>query len=336
MLSHRVGSTSVTDLGLGAAQLGNLYHEVSETDALLTVESAWDTGIRYFDTAPHYGLGLSEWRLGHALAQFPREEYVVSTKVGRRLVPSPESAHRMDESFAVRATHTRVWDFSRDGIRRSLDDSLIRLGLDRVDIAYLHDPDEHWAEASTSGVDALVELRDAGIVGAIGVGMNSSGMLAEFVRRCDVDVVMVAGRYTLLDQSAATDLLPLALDRGVAVVAAGVYNSGLLSTDRAAAGAMFDYGRASNDLVERANEIADICAGYGVSLPEAAIGFAFQHPAVVSVVLGARNAEQARVNAARHEKSVPVQLWDELRDAGIILGPEANTPTVSNLSTKGK
>ena len=336
MLSHSVGSASVTELGLGAAQLGNLYHEVSETDALLTVESAWDAGIRYFDTAPHYGLGLSEWRLGHALAQFPRKDYVVSTKVGRRLVPSPASAHRLDESFAVKATHKRVWDFSRDGIRRSLDDSLTRLGLDHVDIAYLHDPDEHWAEASTSGVGALVELRDEGVVRAIGVGMNSSGMLAEFVRQCDVDVVMVAGRYTLLDQSAASDLLPLALDRGVAVVAAGVYNSGLLSTDRAAAGAMFDYGPAPDQLVERANAIADICARFGVSLPEAAIGFVLQHPAVVSVVLGARSAEQARANAARYEKSVPAQLWDELRDAGIMVGPEANTPTASDSLAKGK
>ena len=323
MLSRQRGRTSLTELGLGAAQLGNLYQEVSDSDAALTVQGAWDVGVRYFDTAPHYGLGLSERRLGSALREYPRDDYAVSTKVGRLLIPSPASAESNDSSFVVKATHKRVWDFSRDGIRRSLDDSLTRLGLDRVDVAYLHDPDDHWAEASTSGIDALVELRDEGVVGAIGAGMNSSAMLAEFVRRCDVDCVMIAGRYTLLDQSAGTDLLPLALERGVAVVAAGVYNSGLLSTNRAEAGAMFDYGRASGGLVKRANRIAEICAGFDVSLPEAAIGFALHHPAVLSVVLGARSAEQARTNAARYGKQVPAQLWQELEDAGMLARQDA-------------
>lgn len=326
----------MTELGLGAAQLGNLFQEVSDSDAELTVEGAWSSGVRYFDTAPHYGLGLSERRLGNALRQYPRNDYVVSTKVGRSLIPSPQTAQHDDESFVVKATHKRVWDFSRDGIRRSLDESLNRLGLDRVDIVYLHDPDDHWAEASTSGVDALVELRDEGVVGAIGAGMNSSAILAEFVRQCDIDIAMIAGRYTLLDQSAASDLLPIALERGVAVVAAGVYNSGLLSTDRAAAGATYDYGRASDELVGKANDIADICGRYDVSLSEAAIAFALRHPAVVSVVLGARSAEQARTNAARSEQRVPERLWDDLVDAGIIGGSGDHTQQVAPSAGKGK
>ncbi len=311
----RVGALDLTELGLGAAQLGNLYQEVSDGEALLTVESAWDAGIRYFDTAPHYGLGLSELRLGNALRGRPRGDYVVSTKVGRRLVASPESGHLVDEGFAVNASHKRVWDFSRDGIRRTLDESLGRLGLDRVDIVYLHDPDDHWAEASTTGMDALVELRNEGVVGAVGVGMNSSAMAAEFVKQCDVDIVMIAGRYTLLDQSAAADLLPAALEHGVAVVAAGVYNSGLLSTARLTEGAMFDYAPASIDLVRRAKEIAEICERFDVSLPEAAIAFPLRHPAVASVVLGARSATQAKTNVERYEKQVPDELWGALDEA---------------------
>ncbi|MEV4048288.1 aldo/keto reductase, partial [Streptomyces sp. NPDC049744] len=219
----------LTELGLGAAQLGNLFRETSDADAQGAVDAAWDSGVRYFDTAPHYGLGLSERRLGAALARRPRAEYTVSTKVGRLLVPSPETAHRQDDGgFAVPASFRRVWDFSRDGILRSLEGSLTRLGLDHVDIVYLHDPDDHWRQASTTGVDTLVELRDQGVVKAVGAGMNQAAMLTEFVRRSDVDLVMVAGRHTLLDRSARDELLPLARKRGVGVVAAAGYNSGLL------------------------------------------------------------------------------------------------------------
>ncbi|WP_156037358.1 aldo/keto reductase, partial [Glycomyces tenuis] len=241
--------TRLTELGFGAAQLGNLYRETTEAEASGAVDAAWDAGVRYFDTAPHYGLGLSERRLGAVLAGRPRDEYVLSTKVGRLLVPTPERAHlRDDGGFAVPAAFRREWDFSRDGILRSLEGSLERLGTDRIDIVYLHDPDEHWDEASTGGVQALVELREQGVVSAIGVGMNQSAMPARFVRETDIDVVMCAGRFTLVDRGALADLLPAALDRGVAVVAAAVYNSGLLAEPRPAADARFDYRRGASGL----------------------------------------------------------------------------------------
>jgi D-threo-aldose 1-dehydrogenase len=310
---------AVTEIGLGAAQFGNLYRETTDDEAGAAVEAAWARGIRYFDTAPHYGLGLSERRLGAALARYDRDDFVVSTKVGRLLVPSPETADRLDDDgFVVPAATRRQWDFSRDGILRSFESSLERLGLDRVDIVYLHDPDEHWDAASTTGVDALVELRDQGVVGAIGAGMNQSAMLAEFLRRCDVDVVMVAGRYTLLDHEAEDTLLPLAVARGVGIVAAAVYNSGLLSSARPAADARFDYERARPELVERANIIADACERHSVTLPEAAVAFALRNPAVVSVVLGTRTADQVESNVDRYEARIPEALWSDLRAEGLI------------------
>ena len=310
---------ALTELGLGAAQFGNLYRETTDDEASGAVETAWSRGIRYFDTAPHYGLGLSERRLGAALAAHDRDEYVVSTKVGRLLVPSPETAGRLDDGgFVVPATLRREWDFSRDGILRSFEGSLARLGLDRVDIVYLHDPDEHWEAASTTGIDALVELRDQGVVGAIGAGMNQAAMLAEFVRRCDVDVMMLAGRHTLLEHDALDDLLPLAVDRGVGIVAAGVYNSGLLSVPRPAADAKFDYEQAPAEVVARANAIADVCERFGVTLPDVAVAYPLRHPAVVSVVLGTRTAAQVASNVGRYETPIPDGLWDALRDGGLL------------------
>jgi D-threo-aldose 1-dehydrogenase len=309
----------LTELGLGAAQFGNLFRETTDEEANAAATAAWQRGIRYFDTAPHYGLGLSERRLGAALAKYDRDDFVVSTKVGRLLVPSPETADELDDDgFVVPAVTRRQWDFSRDGILRSFESSLDRLGLDRVDIVYLHDPDDHWQAASTTGVDTLVELREQGVIGAIGAGMNQSAMLAEFVRRCDVDVMMVAGRYTLLDHSAADDLLPLALERGVGVVAAAVYNSGLLSSARPAADAKFDYQAAPPELVARADAVADVCERHGVSLPEAAVAFALRHPAVTSVVLGTRTPHQVESNVARYDVEIPEALWDDLAGEGLI------------------
>lgn len=309
----------LTEIGLGVAQFGNLNRETTDEASNAAVAAAWDAGIRYFDTAPHYGLGLSERRLGAALAGLQRDEYVVSTKVGRALVPTPDRAGELDDGgFRVPATHRRAWDFSRDGILRSLEQSLDRLGLDRVDVVYLHDPDGHWEQASTEGVATLVELRDQGVVGAIGAGMNQSEMLAEFVRRCDIDVVMLANRYTLLEQGALDELLPLALERGVGVVAAAVYNSGLLSRPVVPDDANFDYLPASTELVATARRIAAICEGHGVTLPEAAVQFPLRHPAVVSVVLGTRTAEQAREGVERAEAEIPPALWDDLRAAGIL------------------
>jgi D-threo-aldose 1-dehydrogenase len=306
-------------LGFGAAQIGNLFEATTDDEAAQAVDAAWAGGIRYYDTAPHYGLGLSERRLGAALAGRERAEALVSTKVGRLLVPSPGTADRLDsESFVVSASMRRVWDFSADEVRRSLDASLERLRLDHVDIVFLHDPDDHWHEASGTGIAALGALRDQGVIDAIGVGMNQSAMPAEFVRRHDIDVVMLAGRYTLLDQSALDDLLPLAADRGMRVIAAGVYNSGLLSQPWPTAGATYDYRLASGELIDRASRLAATCQAYGVDLPTAAIHFPLRHPAVASVVVGARTAAQVRINVARSAASVPDDLWVELESSGLV------------------
>ena len=308
----------LTELGLGTSQFGNLYRETTEEEAAEAVDAAWQAGIRYFDTAPHYGLGLSESRIGRLLADRPRDEFVISTKVGRLLVPNQGVAGRDPEGFDVPATMRRVRDFSRDGVLRSLEQSLQRLGLDRVDILYLHDPDEHWEQASKEAVPALVELRDQGVIGAFGVGMNQSEMPARFIRECDVDLVMLAGRYTLLEQGGLEDLLPLADERGVGVVIAGVYNSGLLAQNRPSRNPMYEYQTAPGDLVLRAHQIADVCERYGVTLPDVALAFVRAHPAVLATVVGARTAAQVRSNVARTGVYTPGELWDELRKNGLI------------------
>lgn len=318
--------TVVTGLGLGTAQLGNLGRVTTDEEAHGAVARAWERGIRYLDTAPSYGLGLSERRLGALLAAYPREECTVSTKVGRRLVPSPERAHlRDDEGFDVPADTRREWDLTRDGIRRSIEESLERTGLDRIDIAYLHDPDHVGDEAVATALPALVELRDEGVLGAVGAGMNQSAMLARFVRETDVDVVMLAGRYTLLEQGALADLLPLAVERSVAVVAAAPYNSGILARPRPEPGAHHNYAPADAALVERAHAIADVCERHGVTLPDAALAFPAAHPAVVSVVVGARTAAQVDDAVDRFRTHVPADVWSELREAGL-LDPSAPTP----------
>ncbi|MFI9639988.1 aldo/keto reductase [Micromonospora sp. NPDC051925] len=314
----------LTELGFGAAQGGNLYRATTDEEFATAVDTAWEAGLRYYDTAPHYGLGLSERRLGAALRTRPRDEYVVSTKVGRLLVPSPQGAHRRDpEGFDVAARHRRVWDFSRDGVLRSLESSLERTGLDRVDIVYLHDPDEHWEQAATEAVPALVELRDQGVVRAIGAGMNQSHLLTRFVQETDVDVVMCAGRYTLLEQGALADLLPAAESRGVGVVIAGVYNSGLLSRDQPPADATYNYQQAPPELIARARRIAAVCESYGVTLPQAALAFVRSHPAVVSTVVGLRSGAQVAQTLTRSAADVPAELWPALRTAGL-LGPAAD------------
>ena len=320
MLSRTLRSgVSVTELGMGAAQLGNLFRETTDEESAAAVDAAWDAGIRYFDTAPHYGLGLSERRLGAALAQRPRDEFVLSTKVGRLLVPSGYPEGTVDtEGFAVPATLRREWDLSRDGIRRSLFESLERLGLDRIDIAYLHDPDEHGDQAHAEAIPALIELREEGVLRAVGAGMNQSAMPAEFVRRHDIDLIMLAGRYTLLEQGALDDLLPLAEQRGVGIVAAAVYNSGLLATPRPPADASYNYEQAPAELIARANALADVCEEFGLTLPEAAIAYPLRHPAVVSVVVGVRTAEQAAETARRYGASIPEEFWTALTERGLV------------------
>ena len=314
----RATGVAPTRLSFGGAPLGNLFRETSEQDARAAVDAAWDAGMRYFDTAPHYGLGLSERRVGEALRERPRADYVLSTKAGRLLVDAPGATGQDDEGYAVPATTRRVWDFSRDGVRRSLEESLQRLGLDRVDIVYLHDPDDHEREVLEHGYPALEELRGEGVVGAIGAGMNQAEMLARFARETDMDVLMLAGRYTLLEQGALDDLLPECERRGVAIVAAGVFNSGLLARDRPAAGAKYDYQDAPEELVRRAARIAAVCERHGVSLPSAALAFPLGHPAVVSVCVGARSAAQVHRNAELFGAAVPAGLWAELRAEGLL------------------
>ncbi|MCO1594459.1 aldo/keto reductase [Micromonospora sp. RHAY321] len=319
MRTQRLGRSpvEVTALGFGAAGIGNLYQSVDDDTARRAIDAAWQAGIRYFDTAPHYGLGLSERRLGAALADRPRDEFTVSTKVGRLLVPAPGTAHLTDEAgFDVPADHTRRWDFSADGVRRSLESSLDRLGLDRVDVVLLHDPDEHWRPAVEEAYPALHELRDEGVVGAIGVGMNQWRMLERFVTETDVDTVLLAGRYTLLDQSAAPSLLPRCRERGVSVLAAGVFNSGVLATDDP--GRMYDYRPIPEALYGRATRIAEVCRSHGVTLPQAALAFPARHPAVASLVVGAQTAAQVTRNVDLAAARVPDALWPDLAGAGLV------------------
>jgi len=312
------GDVALTTLSLGCAQLGNLFREVSDADAVATVDRAWQLGVRYFDTAPHYGLGLSERRLGRALSSRPRDAFVLSSKVGRLLEPVDRVEGYDDDGFVVPATHRRVFDFSRDGILRSLSESLERLATDRVDVVYLHDPDDHLTEALRDGFPTLDELRREGVVRAIGAGMNDATRLARLVREADMDVVMLAGRYTLLEQDSLDDLMPLCEARDVAVVAAGVFNSGLLARASPAPGATYDYVEASPELLQRARAIAMVCKRYETTLPAAALAFARAHPAVVSVCVGARSATQIERNADLFEKPVPPDLWAELKATGLL------------------
>jgi D-threo-aldose 1-dehydrogenase len=252
------GRLHLGPLGHGCANIGNLYAAMSDEEADALLEAAWDCGVRYFDTAPHYGLGLSERRLGAFLATRPRDEVVVSTKVGRLLRPSPATAHLQDDEhqFAVPAAQQRVWDASPDGVRRSLDESLERLGLDRVDVLYLHDPEEHGLEAAlATAVPALVDLREQGVVGEVGIGSKSVPALLAGVRTGGLDLVMVAGRYTLVEQPAAHDLLPACWAAGVGVVAAAVYNSGLLSRPAPDTGARYEYGEVPAEVLARAQAV---------------------------------------------------------------------------------
>ncbi|MGN9839134.1 aldo/keto reductase [Nonomuraea sp. H19] len=299
--------------GFGGAPIGNLFQEVPEEQARATIDAAWESGVRLFDTAPHYGLGLSERRLGAALAG--RSGYVLSTKVGRLLVPSSSGGGRDGEGFDVPAELERAWDFSRDGVRRSLEDSLVRLGLPAVDVALIHDPDEHVEQALAAAYPALAELRAQGVVQAIGLGMNQWQVPLRFVQETDIDVVMLAGRYTLLDQS-GSPLLDACAERGVKVLAAGVFNSGILATPKPAG--TYDYQPAPAPLVDRATKIAGICERHGVSLPQAAMAFPLRHPAVASIVLGARAPEEVTANAALWSRPVPENLWEELESEGLL------------------
>jgi D-threo-aldose 1-dehydrogenase len=299
--------------GLGCAQLGNLFHAISDDDAFELLDTAWDLGVRWFDTAPHYGLGLSEQRLGAFLRTKPRHEFTVSTKVGRLLVPNPAGGHdRDDEGFDVPATFRRDWDFSASGVLRSLEASRERLGLDSIDVVLIHDPLDHAAAAIAEAYPALDSLRADGSVRAIGVGTRDTGVLTRFVEETGIDVVMLAGRYTLLDQTALDELFPACARRGVWVLNAGVFNSGVLASPEPSTGATFEYAAAPAGILDRALAIARVCTEHGTSLPAAALAFARAHPVVASIVVGAATAAQARENHALIEAPPPLALWSAL------------------------
>jgi len=312
---------ALTRLGYGAANVGNLFRPLSDEQAWAILEAAWDAGIRYYDTAPHYGLGLSEQRLGAFLRTKPRDEFVISTKAGRLLRPNPDDDGGLDvaNDFHVPTTLRREWDFSADGIRASLDESLDRLGLDRVDVLYLHDPERHDLDlALREAFPALQQLRDEGAVDAVGIGSMVSSALAAAVEGADLDLIMIAGRYTLLEQSAADDVLPACHERGTGVVAASVFNSGLLAKDEPSRDDRYEYGRMPDELWDRVQRIVAVCRAHDVALPAAAVQFALRDPSVRSVVVGGSRPEQLRRNGDLMAAPIPAALWDELATEGLI------------------
>lgn len=323
MNRHRIGRTGVhvSELGFGAAPIANLYEPVADEAATDTVRAAWEGGVRYFDTAPHYGLGLSERRLGAALRDRPRDEFVISTKVGRLLVPNPSpTGSDLAAGFAVPDDLTREHDYSRDGVRRSLDASLRRLGLDRIDIVYIHDAEDHMEQALGEAVPALIELREQGVIGAIGAGMNFVAPLLRFVTEADVDAVMLAGRWTLADRS-GEPLAEACAGLGVSLIAAAPFNSGLLASPEPADDACFDYHRAPADVLAFARQLAACCDAAGGSLPQAALQFPLRHGAVPAVVVGMRSAAQVRANLEWADSPLPAALWTRLAELDALRPP---------------
>ncbi len=306
-----LGSTGVrvSEMVFGGAPIGGLYLPVRDDQAAAALEAAWAAGIRAFDTAPHYGAGLSEQRLGRFLAGRPRDEFILSTKVGRRLVPATGDMEGA-EGFYGSPKLARVRDYSRDGTLAALEGSLRRLGTDRVDIALIHDPDDHAEQALDGAYAALDQLRSEGTIRAVGVGMNQAPLLEWFVERTDLDCVLVAGRYSLLDTAAARGLFPACQRRGVPVLAAGVFNSGILAAP--CPGATYDYAPAPVGLLDRAQRIRAVCARYGVPIGAAAIQFVLRHPAVTAVVVGARDAAEVIEDVSYLTMAVPAELFDEL------------------------
>jgi D-threo-aldose 1-dehydrogenase len=311
----------VTRLMFGAAPIGGLFEPVSDGAARATLEAAWTAGIRAFDTAPHYGVGLSEQRLGAFLAGLPRSDYVLSTKVGRLLVPADGDVDGA-EGFYGTPRLSRVRDYSRDGVLASLEASLGRLGTDRIDIALIHDPDDHLAEALDGAYPVLAELRSAGVIGAIGVGMNHAALIEWFVARADLDVILVAGRYSLLDPRAGVSLLPECARRGVAVLAGGVFNGGILAGP--GPGATFDYKPPPDEVLDRVGRLQAACARHGLPLAAVAVQFVLRHPAVTAVVIGARSPAEITQDAGYLTAAVPAKLYDELARQDLI--PAANPP----------
>jgi D-threo-aldose 1-dehydrogenase len=328
----------VTRLGFGTAPLGGLYAPVTEPQAAAVLDRAWSLGIRYFDVAPIYGYGLAELWLGRMLAGRERAGFAISTKVGKLLYPLDEvlahpdwdrdwqrsPAGDVDDWLWRGVPDVRpVFDYSYDGVMRSVEASLERTGLDRLDILWIHDPDSHWEQAIGGAYPALAELRSQGVISAIGAGMNQAGMLARFAREGDFDAFMCAGRYTLLDQTALTELLPVCVEKGIAIVIAGAMNSGLLADP--GPDSHFDYRPATSAWVTKALRLKAICERHGVPLRAAALQFVYAHPAVAAVAAGVRTVAHLEDTVAMLGVSIPDDMWDDLRSEGL-LPAEAPTP----------
>lgn len=311
-------------LGFGGANLGNLFTAISDEDAMELLYAAWDAGIRHFDTSPHYGLGLSEERLGAFLRTKPRNEFHLSTKVGRLLVPNEDYAGERDpfEQFDVPATRRRVVDYSEPGVRRSVEDSLQRLGMDRIDTLYVHDPEQHGQQNTRgnleAGIPAVCALREEGVVVRAGVGTGSVEAARMAAAIGGIDLFMLAGRFTLLEQPAHPDLLDDCRRAGIGIVNTAPFNSGLLATANPGRELHYEYGAVPDRQLQRAQQLAAVCAEHGVDLPTAALQFGLQHPQVVAVMMGAGNADQVRQNVARMSHEIPRSLWEDLQDRQLI------------------
>jgi D-threo-aldose 1-dehydrogenase len=328
----RVGF-DITDMGFGAAPIGNFLRPIPEDEAGAMIERAWDAGMHYFDTAPYYGHGLSELRLGHYLRWKPREQFVVSSKVGRVL----KAARRETIDFKPwvdGAPFRSRFDYSYDGTMRSFEDSLQRLGLGYIDILFIHDADVfthgpemqkvHFKQAMDGCYRALIELREQGLVKAIGVGVNNWEVMLDFMKAGDFDTLLVAGRYTLLEQEALNELLPLCERRGTAVVIGGGFNGGILATG-AVPGAKWNYAPAPASIMEKVKKIEAVCARHDVPLPAAALQFLLAHPAVASHVPGTRNLAQMNQNLELMAHPIPNAFWQELKAGGLVR-QDAPTP----------
>jgi D-threo-aldose 1-dehydrogenase len=330
---RRLGRSDVhvNVLGLGGAALGNLYAAVDEEQAHATVERALELGIRYFDTAPYYGYGLSEERFGRAIAGIGREAIVLSSKVGRLLVPRPGEP-RSDQGFVGANCFDPVFDYSYDGVMRSFESSLERLGVDRIDVLLMHDigalthgAEQHaklFGTAMEGGFRAMAELRSSGAVGAIGLGVNECEVCVESLRHADPDCFLLAGRYTLLEQDALDELLPLCEARGVSIIVGGPFNSGVLVEGDAGEPGVslphYDYAGASVGILDRVARIRAVCEAHQVPLPAAALQLPLHHPAVACVIPGARAPEEVASNAAWLECDIPAALYRDLRSAGLL------------------
>jgi len=332
---RRFGSVALGPLGLGTAPLGNLFAPVAESAAAETVRQALALGVGYIDTAPHYGNGLSEHRVGRALREVPRDRFVLSTKVGRLLSADPK-APRDQHGYVGVLPFRQRFDYSHDGVLRSIEDSLQRLGLARIDIALIHDIDafthgpeaqpRRFREAMEGALPALDRLRSEGVIGAVGLGVNDAGVCLQALRHGGFDGFLLAGRYTLIDQSALVELLPACAEKKAAIILGGPYNSGILA--RPIASATYDYRPASATVLRRVEALAAVCARFEVPLQAAALQFPLGHPAVVAVLPGARSPEEVAANQGFARHPIPPELWQALKKQGL-LAADAPVPTSS-------